>query len=540
MSTFTEVPRGPQADPALSEGNRKLVFWACFASLIATSFGFIIRALLIPTWGTEFNLTEVQKGQIFGAGLWPFAISIILFSLVIDKIGYGRAMIFAFVCHIFSVFLTVTATGYTQLYWAMFIVALANGTVEAVINPVVATLFPREKVKWLSILHAGWPGGLVLGGVLTLGMEAIAPGASWKNKVYLLLIPTILYGIMMIGKKWPVQERVAAGVSYREMLREFGFVGAFLCAFLVLTELARVATSQAPEMFGWLGANPFIAGLVGGIVVAAIFGALTGWAAGRPLFLILMLIMIPLATTELGVDSWVTDLMTPEMKGNAGWVLVYTSFIMMVLRFGAGAIVHRISPLGLLAVSSAIALVGLYTLSGATGITILVAATLYALGKTFFWPTTLGVVSEQFPRGGALTINAIAGLGMLGVGIFGAAFLGLIQDKSVNTRISTDHPGIYQQVQAPKVWAFGEYDAVDPEKVKTLPAADQATVSEASGIAKKEALKTVCIFPGIMLLSYLGLMGYFRSRGGYQAEVLTGHAADDEKFTGGTEGPHEA
>jgi MFS family permease len=107
---------GATTDPALEEGNRKLLFWACFASLIATSFGFIIRALLIDEWGVRFNLTETQKGEIFGVGLWPFAISIILFSLVIDKIGYGRAMIFAFICHVLSAILTITATGYWSLW----------------------------------------------------------------------------------------------------------------------------------------------------------------------------------------------------------------------------------------------------------------------------------------------------------------------------------------------------------------------------------------------------------------------------------------
>jgi MFS family permease len=524
MSTTT----GEAAGVELTDAKRKQLFWACFAALVATSFGFIIRALLIDTWGAQFNLTEVQKGEVFGAGLWPFAISIILFSLIIDRIGYGTAMVFAFACHVVSVILTVTATGYTQLYWAMFIVALANGTVEAVINPVVATIFPREKVRWLNILHAGWPGGLVLGGILTLAM---GPQADWKNKVYLLLIPTILYGILMLGKRWPVQERVAAGVSYRDMLREFGFVGAFLCAFLMFTELAK-----------WFlpAQNPMIVGGIAGAIVAVIFGAATGFAPGRPLFIVLMLVMIPLATTELGVDSWVTSLLAPAMGNYSGWVLVYTSLIMMLLRFGAGAIVHRLSPLGLLAASATIALVGLFLLSGATGAMILVAATLYALGKTFFWPTTLGVVSEQFPRGGALTINAIAGLGMLGVGIFGTAFIGLIQDKSVNAHISQESPAIYQQVEAPKKWAFGEYAAVDPAKVKELPQADQDTVAKATDVAKQQALKTVCIFPAIMIVCYLLLLGYFKSKGGYQAEVLAGHEAVDEKFTGGIEAPVEA
>jgi hypothetical protein len=277
--------------------------------------------------------------------------------------------------------------------------------------------------------------------------------------------------------------------------------------------------------------NPMMVGGIGGLIVAIVFGAMTNFAPGRPLFIVLMLIMIPLATTELGVDSWVTSLMAPEWGANAGWILVYTSLIMMLLRFGAGAIVHKISPLGLLAISATIALVGLYMLSGAHGFAmIMIAATLYALGKTFFWPTTLGVVSEQFPRGGALTINAIAGLGMLGVGIFGAAFIGLIQDKSVNARIAADNPAVYQQIVAPKKWAFGEYEAVAPEKVETLPAEEKSAVTAASDAAKKEALKTVCIFPAIMILSYLGLMAYFKSRGGYQAEHLTAEAPREPEF----------
>lgn len=522
----------------LPEKQRVMLFWACFAALVATSFGFIIRALLIPTWGEQFNLTEVQKGEIFGAGLWPFAISIILFSLVIDRIGYGTAMVFAFVCHILSALVTIFGPGMFSPYWSLwtgaFIVALANGTVEAVINPVVATMFPREKVKWLSILHAGWPGGLVLGGLLTMGLS----GADWRVRVGLIFLPTVFYGIFMLGKKFPVQERVSAGVSYRDMLREFGFVGAFLCSFLVITEITRVFAASSAESNPQL---PYIAGLIGGAVIAVIFGGATGFSPGRPLFLFLMLVMIPLATTELGVDSWVSDLMTPVMGKNAGLVLVYTSFVMMVLRFSAGGIVHRLSPIGLLAISAAMAMVGLFILSSAAGIMILVAATLYALGKSFFWPATLGTVSEQFPRGGALTINAIAGLGMLAVGIFGAPFIGLIQDNNVNATVSARDPGVHQQVQFTKKWAFGEYVAVDPEKVKALPDADKRKeVEDASAAAKQAALKTVCIFPLIMVVSYLILLGYFKSKGGYQAEVLAGHAATDAEFTGGVQGPVEA
>ncbi len=256
----------------MNNGNFRL-FVACFIALIATSFGFIIRIMTMDTWATEFGLSETQKGEIFGVGLWPFAISIVLFSLIIDKIGYGKAMFFAFVCHLASIGITIWAykfkpgeglsaeeadamrkNAYWMLYFGNFIAALGNGTIESVINPVVATLFSRDKTKWLNILHAGWPGGLVLAGFLVLGLNQYAPdlqiipGApTWCTRVVLLAIPVVLYGLLMQGCKFPVNERVAAGVSFRDMLKEVGFLGALIITGLITFEVTRVL-----EGFKWI------------------------------------------------------------------------------------------------------------------------------------------------------------------------------------------------------------------------------------------------------------------------------------------------
>ncbi len=257
----------------------------------------------------------------------------------------------------------------------------------------------------------------------------------------------------------------------------------------------------------------------------------------------LMLIMMPLATTEIGTDGWITSLMEPEMKAmghHAGWVLVYTSFIMMVLRFFAGPIVHKLSPLGLLAMSAAIAACGLFYLSTATGLAILFAATLYGFGKTFFWPTMLGVVSEQCPRGGALTLNAIGGVGMLAVGVLGFPFIGLLQVGNVSKQLEQKEPAIYKQITENKTSILWDYRAVVPAKLAELPATEQEEITNIEEGAKKGALAYMAIFPCIMLACYLILIAYFRSKGGYEAEELTGHRAVDEEYTGGIQAPMEA
>ncbi|MCH8907523.1 MAG: MFS transporter, partial [Candidatus Heimdallarchaeota archaeon] len=219
------------------------LFVGCIVALSTTSFGFIVRAFLISEWGVRFNLSESQLGSLQGAGLFPFALSIIFFSLVIDRLGYGRTMAIAWVGHITSAIITITASNYTGLYIGTLLFALANGAVEATINPVTATLFPKNKTHYLNILHAGWPGGLVIGGILAIGMSGIEADWAWRLKIGLFLIPAIIYGIMLLTVKFPTQERVAAGVSYRDMLKEFGWAGCLICCFFIayaFDEILRV------------------------------------------------------------------------------------------------------------------------------------------------------------------------------------------------------------------------------------------------------------------------------------------------------------
>ncbi len=498
-----------------TENNDMRLFWGCFIALVATSFGFIARVLTSNDWGTEFGLSETQIGEILGVGLWPFAISIVLFSLIIDKIGYKVAMWFGFACHIVSTILIVMANDYWMMYIGTFILALGSGTVEAYINPVVATMFNKDKPKWLNILHAGWPGGLFLGGFIII---MLGSGLYWKIKIALVLIPALVYAVLLWNRPFPIQERVAAGVSYKEMLSEVGAIGAAIIAFMVFAEIGRII--GAGSWFVWAT-----------VIISAIIFYVYTKSMGRPLYIFLLLIMMLLATTELGVDSWITPLMEGEMGRmdlHPGWVLIYTSLIMMLLRFyAAGPLVKKLSSLGLLAVSALLATLGLIFLSKATGITILLAATLYALGKTFFWPTTLGVVSEQFPRGGALTLNAIAGVGMLAVGTFGNPILGNIQDRYVTDNIQVydedNNANLYDTyVIDEKRSIIGKYMAVNSDKLADAPDAEKSVITDLQLKGKKETLWKVALLPIIMFICYIGLIFYFRSKGGYKATEI-GH-----------------
>ncbi|MEO0509540.1 MAG: MFS transporter [Verrucomicrobiota bacterium] len=511
--------------------NDQIVFWGSFIALITTSMAFIIRAILINggMWPEQFGLDNTQAGALFGAGIWPFAISIIVFSLVIDRVGYKFAMFFSFGCYaVFGAMAMMAystingevsdlaaaqAKAYTLLYWGSVILGLGNGTVEAFINPVVATLFKDEKSKWLNILHAGWPGGLVLGGVLTIMLSG-AVGTDWRIFIGLIFLPAFVYVIMLTKAQFPVNERVAAGTSYREMLAEFGAIGALIAFALIFVQLGQV--------FAWPAALTW--GLTA-ITVAA-YGFYCR-SIGNILLIVMVIIMMPLATTEIGTDGWISGLMEKPMHEagyNAAWVLVYTSAIMMVLRFFAGPVIAFFKPLGLLAICSVLAIIGLYLLSFSRGLAmIFAAATLYGVGKTYFWPTMLGVVAEQTPKGGALTLNAIAGIGMLAVGILGFPFIGFLQDSSVSNSVKEEIPAVYEQIAVEKEYVLGNYSSLDSEAVMALPESAKEQISAISERESQGALAKMVAFPAFMLVCYLGLIAYFKSQGGYKPKVLAQH-----------------
>ena len=289
------------------------------------------------------------------------------------------------------------------------------------------------------------------------------------------------------------------------MLAEFGAIGALIAGYLIYKQLGMV--------FAW--SDTIVYGLT---VVSTIGYYFYCRSLGRPILIFLCIIMIPLATTELGTDGAISGLMEEPMKAagyNGLWVLIYTSAIMMVLRFWfAGPIVNALGPLGLLATSAVLAVAGLFLLSSASGLTmIFIFATFYGFGKTFFWPTTLGVVSEQCPKGGALTLNAIAGIGMLAVGILGGPVIGKMAEDSVKASIeeATDAE-TYSSISNESTYFLGDYTAVDAGKIGNLAEEKQEVVKESIQKGKQGSLASVAIFPMFMLICYLALIFHFKSR----------------------------
>lgn len=513
----------------MNDRQSKILFWGCFIALITTSYAFISRMILCGgQFVTDFGLDKVAVGELQGAGIWPFGVSIIIFSLFIDKIGYKVAMIFSFVCYLiytamacaaYSAIQGVTGDaliaaqkhGHDLLYWGSIILGLGNGSVESYANPIVTTMFNQDKTRWLNRLHAGWPGGLVLGGLCTI---ALADNHDWRITLGLILIPAFVFFFILATAKIPKSEREQAGISYLTMLKELGVFGSFVGFGLVIAQIGQV--------FAW--STGTVWGLIA--VVVVIFAVLTK-SFGRLLLALLIIIMMPQATTELGTNGWITSLMEDPMKAagyNSAWVLVYTSAIMLVLRFCAGPLIHKFSPVGLLTTCSGLAALGIIALSqtahAGTGV-IFAAATLFGVGITFFWPTILGLTSEQCPRGGTLTLNSMGGIGMLAVGILGAPFLGYMQETSTTQQLQAADPGLYQKVMTKNDYLLGAYTAIDPVKAAAI--TDDKSVAEiksAETTGKFSALGKMAMFPAFTFCCYLALLLYFKARGGYKAVRL--------------------
>lgn len=426
LNTQTNKHKTQHMHTVLSNKERNILFWASFLALFVPGMGFGIRVINIGTWSSDYNISMEAAGGLFGASLWPIAVGMIVFSLIVDKIGYKTSMLLAFLFQAGAAVYSIFAPSLVHVTWSFIIAGFAHGIVEAVINPLCATMYKRNKSKMLNILHAAWPAGIVLGAAAALLLDM-----QWQALFWLSIPFLVVYGIMFfMVSTYPEDERVENNISYRQMFQEYGGLGVFLAVTILFFQLSTGA--------GWYGegkllgtANPLYLSLgLGG--AAGLVGAVVFKSVGKILFFITCLIMIPLATAELATDSFIRSLMAPVLKADykldSGWAIVLSSFIMMVLRFFAGVPLKFMTPVMLLIVSAIFSAAGLYMLSFATGMVIFVAFVLYGVGQTFYWPTVLGFTSEQFPKGGAMTINTITAMGMLGVGVFGNPYLGSVAD----------------------------------------------------------------------------------------------------------------
>lgn len=305
--------------------NASRLLWAGFMAILAAGVGFGIRGGILANWGAEFGFNASQLGAINGAGFTGFCFGIIIGGVIVDKIGYGKLVGAAFLFHVLSAFVTFAAsdaeTAYNWLYWGTFIFAIANGTLEAVANPLVATLFPKNRTHYLNILHASWPAGLVIGGLIGWTMGG---SFGWKTQLGLFLIPTLVYGFMFLGQKMPKSEASEKGLSFGEMYKDVGILGSIVVCFVLYLFFS-----------GGLGLNTTVSAGIA-IVLLVVASGMTKFSVGAWLIFVLFLTHALVGAVELGTDGWIQNITGNILTPDQGKILfVFTSFVMFSLRFCA-------------------------------------------------------------------------------------------------------------------------------------------------------------------------------------------------------------
>jgi MFS family permease len=498
----------------------------------------MIRQDISDPLGADFSLTKEQVGTVMGAAFLGMAFSMLVFAPLCDVLGMGKVLLLAWLCHLVGILGTVfaadvagqpfvksavegvvgvmpeflrafpgTGTAAWVLTIATFLIGSANGLVEIAINPLAATLFPTEKTHYLNVLHAWWPGGLIISGLLaSFLIKPEIVGADvygfklWQVKMGLLLVPLAIYGLMCLGQRFPQTERVAANVSTGEM---------FLQAL-------------------------------------------------RPMFLLWAFCMMLTASTELGPNQWQESVLTRTAKVSGTVVFVYTSGLMFVMRFFAGPLAHKLSPVGMLTCSAALSGLGLYALSYASDpVTAFGAATVFGVGIAYFWPTMLGVTAERFPKGGALLLGLMGCVGNLAISQ-ALPQMGAIYDSfTVHTlvkespRLETRKVAVTRDGQTEEVplvkqeeiksWLPARvrehiYPAgtkkLNPEAVNTLQKQAKADdpdavptwmyIQEAEKVGAAWAFRWVAVLPAVLVVIF-GLIALVdKLRGGYKAVHIGG------------------
>lgn len=481
--------------------NARTLFIASCMALVTSAFTFVIRGDILPDLEKTFGLSGADLGWIAGGAFWGMAAAMLVGAPICDFIGAKMVILAAFVCHMIGVIGVLIAGGdsvFYILFFSTFAAGCANGFVEIAINPLAATLYPTQKTHYLNILHAWWPGGLVIGGLLAsflgrgvdLGFANFG-GLGWdyKARMALIFIPGIAYLLMSLPQRFPATERVASGVSTGTMFRE-------------------------------------------------VF---------RPMFLLWAFCMVLTAASELGPQQWQESVMRSATDGKVSGtlVLVYTSAMMFVLRHFAGPIAHKFSPTGMLTISAILACVGLYLLSFANNAaTAFGYATVYGLGIAYFWPTMLGVTAERFPKGGAFLLGLMGCVGNIAIAVV-LPVIGYLYDVSAAAEVKKLAPE-YASVVVDgepswplKLVGITKTQQIDGAAVGKLDDGGKKAILEAQAKGAASPFRTVAILPGILVVIFgaIALRDYLA--GGYKPELLISREEENELFAGGVQGPVE-
>jgi MFS family permease len=334
--------------------NPSRLFKASCIALIVTAMSFALRGAATAAWVSQFNLTNEQAGWVNGTAFWGFTLAMVVGGPLVDALGLRRIIGVAFIGHAAGIVLTLAAWDFWSLFVGTLLFGIANGSVEAACNPLIASLFPNDQTTKLNHFHVWFPGGIVIGGLLSFLFGKL--GLGWHAQFATMVVPLVAYGFLFFGQTFPRTARVERGESTGSMFA----------------------------------------------------------ACVSPGFLVMVACMLLTAATELGPGQWIPSIL--EHAGVSGiLVLVWITGLMAIGRMFAGPFVHRLSPIGMLVASAFVSTVGLYAMAHTTGSMLFAAATVFAFGVCFFWPTMLGFVAENFPKTGALGLAIMGGAGMLSV-----------------------------------------------------------------------------------------------------------------------------
>jgi len=333
-----------------------LLFRACCLALTVTAMTFAIRAGILSQLSSEFGLTDGQLGWVNSMAFLGFPVAMIIGGVLYNQLGAKRLLVTAFICHLLGLGLTITATGFWGLLVSTFFIGFANGAVEAGCNPLIAQIYKDNKTTMLNRFHVWFPGGIVIGAIISKFMTDV--GLGWQLQIAVMLVPSAAYGFLVLKQQFP--------------------------------QLHKTVTTSTLSNIK---------------------------ALSQPLFIFMVLCMTLTATTELGTQQWIDRILSAS-GASPMLIMAMITGLMAVGRYFAGPIIHRLNPVGVLLSSAVIATAGIYCMSIATGNAVYFAAILFAIGVTYFWPTMIGFIAEYVPETGALGLSLIGGAGMFAVSMW--------------------------------------------------------------------------------------------------------------------------
>ncbi len=170
--------------------------WATAAAFLVYSSSVVVTPISLVMLARELEISLTGGGGVEGMRAALLVAALLASALVAARWGKPRSVGLSSIVLGFGLLAYAVAPGYGVILLAVAFVGAGGGVIEALLNPLVQDLHPRDSGRYLNVLNAFFSAGVLT--TVLLGGELLTRGHSWRVIMTIVAVASLTTGALFL------------------------------------------------------------------------------------------------------------------------------------------------------------------------------------------------------------------------------------------------------------------------------------------------------------------------------------------------------